>query len=74
MQYGADFHDLATYYWDSGEKEKAIHVAEEGLSKAQGRIDELWKFVAMRAQEAGDRDKYIGLQFAQATDRLSLEK
>jgi hypothetical protein len=65
---------LATFYWDSGEKEKALHIAEEGLSKAQGRMDELREFVMMRAQEAGDRDKYMDLQFAQTTDRLSLKK
>jgi hypothetical protein len=37
-------------------------------------MDELREFVMMRAQEAGDRDKYIELQFAQATDQLSLKK
>jgi len=74
MEYGADYHDLATFYWDSNEKEKAIHIAEDGLCKARGRMDELRAFVAERAQEAGDRDKYMELQFAQTTDRLSLEK
>ena len=74
MEFGADYHDLATFYWDSNEKEKAIHVAEDGLCKARGRMDELREFVAERAQEAGDRDKYMELQFAQTTDRLSLEK
>jgi len=74
MEYGADYHDLATFYWDSGDKEKAIHVAEDGLCKARGRMDELREFVAERAQEVGDRDKYMQLQFAQTSDRLSLEK
>ncbi len=74
MEYGADYHDLATFYWDSGEKEKAIHVAEDGLYKARGRMDELRAFMAERAQEAGDRNKYMEVQFAQTTDRLSLEK
>ena len=74
MEFGADYHDLATFYWDSNEKEKAIHVAEDGLCKARGRMDELREFVAERAQGAGDRDKYMELQFAQTTDRLSLEK
>jgi hypothetical protein len=74
MVYGADYHDLATFYWESGEKDKAMQVAEEGLRKGQGRMDELRAFVSARAEEAGDRDKYMALQLAQATDQLTLEK
>lgn len=33
MLYGADYHDLATFYWESGEKETALQVAEAGLLK-----------------------------------------
>lgn len=74
MEYGADYHDLAAFYWESGEKEKALQVAEQGLEKGKGRMDELRGFVAARAEEAGDREKYIALQFAQAMDNLTLEK
>jgi hypothetical protein len=38
MEYGADYHDLAAFYWESGEKEKAMQVAEEGLKKRKGAI------------------------------------
>jgi hypothetical protein len=74
MEYGADYHDLAAFYWESGEKEKAMQVAEEGLEKAKGRMDELRGFVAARAEETGDREKYMALQFAQTVDSLTLEK
>ena len=74
MEYGADYHDLATFYWESGEKEKALQVAEKGLRKAKGRMDELRTFVTARAEETGDREKYMALQFDQATDALTLEK
>jgi tetratricopeptide (TPR) repeat protein len=74
MEYGVDYHDLAAFYWESGEKEKALQVAEKGLEKGKGRMDELRGFVAARAEEAGDREKYIALQFAQAMDNLTLEK
>lgn len=72
MTYGGDYHDLATFYWQSGEKEKALEVAEQGLRKGKGRMDELRRFVADRAEAAGDRDKYLALEFDQATDGLTL--
>lgn len=74
MEYGADYHDLASFYWDSGELEKALQVAEDGLHKAKGRMDELRAFVIARAEESGDREKYMALQFDQATDQLTFEK
>ncbi|MDA1066307.1 MAG: hypothetical protein O3C43_07375 [Verrucomicrobia bacterium] len=37
-------------------------------------MDELRGFVAERAEAAGDREKYLQIQFDQATDRLTLEK
>ena len=74
MEYGADYHDLATFYWETGEKEKAQQVAEEGLRNGKGRMDELRLFLADRAEESGDREKYLALQFAQAMDGLTLQK
>jgi hypothetical protein len=50
MQYGADYHDLATFYWEHGDREQALAVAREGLEKATGRMDELRAFVAERAK------------------------
>jgi len=74
MEYGMDYHDLATFYWETGEKDKALQVAEEGLRKGRGRMDELRGFLSDRAQESGDRERYLALQFAQAADRLTLQK
>ena len=74
MEYGMDFHDLATFYWESGEKDNALMVAEEGLRKGHGRMDELRQFVSDRAEEMGDREKYLAIQFDQATDCLTLKK
>ena len=74
MEYGADYHDLATFYWESGEKENALQVAEEGLRKGKGRMEELRRFVADRAEESGDREKYLALQFDHASDGLTLAK
>jgi len=72
MKYGADYHDLATFHWEQGDRQRALEVAREGLQKAEGRMDELRAFLADRAQEAGDRHAYLELQFAQATQHLTL--
>lgn len=74
LVYGHDYYDLATFYWESGEREKAIQIAEEGLRKGTGRMDELRGFVAQRAKASGDRKKYIRMQFEQTTDNISFEK
>ena len=74
MVYGGDYHDLATFYWESGEKEKALQVAEKGLRKGEGRMVELRRFAADRAQASGDREKYLAIQFDHATDGLTLSK
>ena len=74
MEYGGDYHDLATFYWETDEKEKALQVAEEGLRKGRARMDELRQFVSDRAEESGDREKYLAIQFAQTTDGLTLAK
>lgn len=71
MGVGADYHDLAEFYWETGEKEKSIQIARKGLKKATGRMDELRAFVAERAQESGDRTTWIELQFDQAADCLT---
>jgi hypothetical protein len=72
MKYGADYHDLATFYWEQGDREQALEVAREGMHKAEGRMDELRAFLADRAKESGDRQGYLELQFGQATDKLTL--
>ena len=74
MEFGADYHDLAEFYWKTGDKEKSIQIALKGLKKAKGRMVELRAFVAERAQESGDRATWIELQFDQATDFLTFDK
>ncbi len=74
MEVGTDYHDLAEFYWETKEKEKAVQIAQKGLGKATGRMVELRAFVAERAKESGDRTTWIELQFDQATDCLSFDK
>ena len=72
MKYGADYYDLATFYWETGEKVKAVEIAEKGLKTAEGRMDELRSFLLERARELDNRAGYLELRFDQATDRLML--
>ncbi|MEN8178767.1 MAG: hypothetical protein ABFS39_09115 [Pseudomonadota bacterium] len=74
MTYGADYYDLASFYWKAGEKKQAIQVAEQGLQRGKGRMDELRQFLAQRAKDAGKRDRYLELQFAQTIDHLTCDK
>ena len=73
MVYGSDYHDLAQFYWEEGNRGQALAVAEEGLKKCQGRAVELRQFLADYALESGDRERYLDLQFAQAIDSLTLD-
>lgn len=71
---GTDYFDLADFYWTTGEKQKAMEIAEEGLLRGKGRMDELRQFVAKRAKSAGNRERYLALQFEQAADHLTCDK
>ncbi len=73
LVYGMDYYDLATFYWDEGNCEEALTVAEEGRKKGQGRINELRQFLSERAVESGDRKRYLTLQFEQTIDHLTLD-
>jgi len=71
---GTDYHDLADFHWKAGERQKAMEVAEEGLLRGKGRMDELRQFVAKRAKSAGNRERYLALQFDQTIDQLTCDK
>jgi hypothetical protein len=73
MEYGGDYHDLATFYWEAGEKEKALQITETGLKKGKGRMDELRMFAAERAEESGDHEHYLAIRFAQTVDNMTLQ-
>ena len=72
MKYGMDYYDLASYYWEIGEKSKAVDTAQRGMKLGRGRMDDLKIFLAERAKEAGDRDTYLEYYFSRKTDNLTL--
>ena len=72
MRYGLDYYDLVSFYWEIGEKKKAIDTAQKGMKLAEGRMDELIMFLAERAKEAGDRETYLDYYFSLKTTQLTL--
>ncbi|HEC42877.1 MAG TPA: hypothetical protein ENI20_08635 [Bacteroides sp.] len=72
MRYGLDYYDLVSFYWDIGEHEKAIDIAQKGMKLAEGRMDELRMFLAEKAKEAGNRETYLEYYFDQKTHPLTL--
>ncbi|MEX0827870.1 MAG: hypothetical protein WD005_02855, partial [Haliea sp.] len=71
---GTDYHDLADFHWKACEKQAAMEVAEEGLRLGKGSMDELRLFVARQAKSAGNRERFLALQFERAVDRLTCDK
>jgi len=46
LHYGMDYWDLTEFYIGKGESKKAVEIAEEGLSKGDGRLTELFEFLS----------------------------
>jgi len=71
LRYGLDYYDLATFYFEHGERQKALETAREGLAKGEGRMDELRMFVAEDLVRSGDRRGALELGFANLLEGLS---
>lgn len=46
LHYGTDYWDLAEFYIQKGESNKAVKIAEDGLLKGDGRLTELFEFLS----------------------------
>ena len=45
LQYGMDYWDLVTFYIARNKTQNALEIAEEGISKGEGRVTELLQFL-----------------------------
>lgn len=72
MIYGLDYYDLVTFYSENGDNDRALIIAQEGMLKATGRMNELREFMAKHFLNKGNRSEFLKIQFMQATDSLSL--
>ena len=46
LQYGSDYVEVARYYEEHGERQKARDIIWKGLKESQGRLDELISYIA----------------------------
>ena len=58
---------------DAGYRQKLLDNALPYI-EGKGRMDELRQFVARRVKSAGNRERYLALQFDQAIDHLTCDK
>ncbi|MDI6823147.1 MAG: hypothetical protein QME87_02070 [Bacillota bacterium] len=61
MEYGLDYCDLATSYWETGERDLALGVAREGLEKGKGRLDELRQVGTAHGVGTGESPRHRGV-------------
>lgn len=54
LHYGMDYWDLVTFYLDKKDLIQAVSIAEQGLTKGAGRIDEIVKFLTKHYRQQND--------------------
>ena len=54
LHYGMDYWDLAEFYVNKGDLQKALETAEQGILKGEGRLTELFQFLFEHFDEERD--------------------
>lgn len=57
LRYGSDYIKLADYYRNHKQADKAVSLVEEALSKANGRMDEVYRWLFKEYKKKGQEDK-----------------
>ncbi len=66
LKYGLDYHELASFYEQKGNHEKAFETVEKGIAKGEGRMTELIEFMAKHYKDHNDHQnalKFLAMQF-----------
>lgn len=72
--FAEDYYDLALFYADKGELQKAVEIAEQGLAVRTGSKQELRVFLADYAlNHQRDRQHYLQLMYENMLERFSLQ-
>ena len=54
LHYGMDYWDLVEFYVNKGDLQKGLETAEQGISKGEGMLTELFQFLFEHFAEEGD--------------------
>ena len=73
LEYGMDYYNLALYFWDKGEKDKAAEVALEGAEKGKGRTFDNLKLLKNYYLEKGDYNRAREFYFKEFEANPSME-
>lgn len=57
LRYGSDYIELADYYKKNKQPDKAVALVEEALSKADGRMDEVYRWLFKEYRKKNQEDK-----------------
>ena len=61
LEYGSDYIALADYYRSHGQQDKAVALVEQALSKADGRMDDVYRWLFDEYCKNGQEDKIQSL-------------
>ena len=61
LEYGSDYIALADYYRNHGQQDKAVALVEQALSKADGRMDDVYRWLFDEYRKNGQEDKIQSL-------------
>jgi len=75
LHYGMDYWDMADFYIGKGDQKKAVEVAEEGLSKGDGNLTELLKFLSdhyAKSQDTANLERIVQYAIKKESDEREM--
>lgn len=59
LEYGADYYELAMFWWDKEKEKKAFEIVREGIKNGEGAVSNLYDFLIDYYNERGDYRKSL---------------
>jgi hypothetical protein len=75
LQYGLDYWDLATFYQEKGDAQKALDIAEQGIVKGEGGCTELFQFLFdhfSQKEDTNNLERIVATALARKTEQKEM--